>query len=81
MSSVIISKNIPELVCNVKKLIKNTNNEPYNIMLYGSENIVFDDIKVLAYCYPISETSKDFNMELHPSTTHTIVGKRDILQK
>lgn len=70
----------PELVCNVKKLIKANNNAPFTITLNGSKNIVYDDIKVFAYCYPASETSIKFNYELHSSIIHTIVGKRDILQ-
>lgn len=80
MSSVLFSRDIPELICNIKKLIKNTNNEPYNIELHGSEDVVYDDIKVLAYCFSASKTSKNFDALLHSSFIKTIIGKRDILQ-
>lgn len=70
----------PELVCNVKKLIKANNNAPSKVMLSGSENVVYDDIKVLAYCYSVSTTTYDFNLFLHSSMPKTIVGKRDLLQ-
>lgn len=70
----------PELVCNVKKLIKANNNAPFKVILSGSENVVYDDMKVLAYCYPISTTTNDFSSFLHQSILKTIVGKRDLLQ-
>lgn len=78
LSEVIINKT--ELVCNVKKLIKANNNAPFKIKLYGSENVVYDDIRVFAYCFPASVTSLYYDTALHPSEVKTIGGKRDILQ-
>lgn len=70
------------IVCNVKKLIKATNNAPFDISFErSSENVVYDDIKVLAYCKPVSESSLDFgNLLLKSYAKVTILGKLDILQ-
>lgn len=80
LSSITISK--PELVCNVKKLIKANNNAPFDIKFnQSSENVVYDDIKVLAYCYSISKTDLDYgNILLKGYTKVTILGKLDIMQ-
>lgn len=76
----VVDINRTELVCNVKKLIKANNNAPFKIALYGSENVVYDDIRVFAYCFPTSVTSIDYGFALHPNNVKTIGGKRDILQ-
>lgn len=72
----------PDLVCNVKKLIKANNNAPFDInFVPSSENVVYDDIKVLAYCYNINETDLDYgNILLKYYAKVTILGKLDIMQ-
>lgn len=70
----------PELVCNVKQLIKANNNAPFNIHLLGSKNIVYDDMKVVAYCTSITKTDIQYGNFLHSREVKTILGKRDIIQ-
>lgn len=72
----------PELVCNVKKLIKANNNAPFNIdFMSSNKNVVYDDIKVLAYCQSISKTDLQYGqILLKNSSKVTILGKLDIMQ-
>lgn len=80
LSDIKIAK--PELVCNVKKLIKANNNAPFGInFTQSSENVVCDDIKVLAYCQSISKTDLNYgNILIKNFTKVTILGKLDIMQ-
>lgn len=70
----------PELVCNVKQLIKANNNAPFNIDLLGSKNVVYDDMKVVAYCMPVTKTEIQYGNFLLSTQVKTILSKRDIMQ-
>lgn len=79
-SNIIIRNN--ELVCNVKKFIKANNNAPIDIDFQkSSENVVYDDIKVIAYCDNLNKTDLKYaNMLLKNYAKVTIFGKLDIMQ-
>lgn len=80
LTSILIENS--ELVCNVKKLIKANNNAPFRIhFMESSENVVYDNIKVLAYCQNIDNTDLDYgNILLKSYAKVTILGKLDIMQ-